>query len=74
MKICNITLIRIIIIYSNCLLPEILRDDVTVNQVHLRQLEEYQIGQTAKRREEIRAIEKEMCDYDERAQKSWKEN
>lgn len=59
------------IIYLNCILPAILRDDPEVNQVHLRRLEEYEIGETTKCREEVRAIEKEMREIDERARKNW---
>lgn len=55
----------------NCILPEILRDDPGANQVHLRRLEEYQIGERTKRHEEAKAIEKEMREIDERAQKNW---
>lgn len=68
-EICNINIFEIV--YLNCLLPEIVRDDPAVNKIHLRRLEEYQIGEAAKCREKARAIEKEMRDVDERAQKHW---
>lgn len=68
-KICCMKVFRII--YLNCILPAILRDDPDINQVHLRRLEEYQIGETTKRREEVRAIENEMREIDERAEKIW---
>lgn len=60
-----------IIFYLNCILAEIVRDDPTANQIHLRRLEEHQICERTKRLVEARVIEKEMHEFDERAQKDW---
>lgn len=62
------TFLELFICY--CILPEIVRKDPAVNQVHLRRLEEYQIDETAKRRQDVRAIEEKMREIDERSRKN----
>lgn len=59
------------IICLNCILLEMVRDHPAANQVHLRQLEEYQIGETTKRRKEVRVIKETMREISERAQENW---